>query len=110
MASRGPGGLAEPGSYGRFTRAHESRRRLLRRQSRGTGQRLLDPLAAKGVHDADVSFMARVLEDLVVVVALPRQHERPRSRPGGGVFDRRVIVDACRTHGHEPLDEVEVLE
>src|SRR5437762_7384399 len=38
-------------------------------------------------------------------VLLPRQHEGPGLRPRLRIFERRVVVDRCRAHGHKVLDD-----
>src|SRR5207244_3745176 len=54
-----------------------------------------------------VALVARVLEHLVVVVFLPRQQERPRSRPHRRIVDRRFVVDGLRADAREALDEMQ---
>src|SRR2546422_9108778 len=67
-------------------------------------------LAAQGVPDADVRLVTGELVELVRVVALPGEHERPGSRPGRPIGDGGVVVHSCCADRYPALDQVNVPE
>src|SRR5262245_17063331 len=65
--------------------------------------------AAQDVFEAQVPLVARILEDLLAVVARQRHHERPRPHPGVGIVEGHFPAQRLRADRREALHQVELL-
>jgi hypothetical protein len=66
------------------------------------------PRAAENIGQRVVPFLARVLEDPLVV--LPhRQHGRPRLRERRGIVDGVLVVQRVGVDARKALDQVQLL-
>ena len=80
--------------------------RLRSSSSLSCGSRLVRAFVARGddvVADHRVVLVAGVLEELIAVVALPRQLDGPRRGPDHGIVQRRLVGDGIGAGASEAL-------